>query len=167
MSFVLKDQVNKVPPWVGGWANAAVLLVCEVWQVCWILKEFWLCQCFCWVMGFDIKMKCFFCLMVEGVAVSVYYCEIFEFCFWVFSRDVMVSDGTGGFISMIWNSFFEGPIGFIYVISHGVVGWAFPVIDYVSLLSIWNWIFWCMSKDLMVLMPLKKTITLYFARVCL
>ena len=27
--------------------------------------------------------------------------------------------------------------------------------------------FGCMSKDLMVLLPLKKTLTLYFARVCL
>ena len=27
--------------------------------------------------------------------------------------------------------------------------------------------FGCMSKDLMVLVPLKKTLTLYFARVCL
>ena len=34
----------------------------------------------------------FFCLMVQGVAVSVYYCEIFKFCFWVFCGDVVVSD---------------------------------------------------------------------------
>ena len=27
--------------------------------------------------------------------------------------------------------------------------------------------FGCMSKDLMVLVPLKKTLTLYFAKVCL
>ena len=32
-----------------------------------------------------------------GVAVSVYYCEMFKFCF---CGDV-VSDGTGGLISMV------------------------------------------------------------------
>ena len=36
-----------------------------------------------------------------GVAVSVYYCEIFKFCFWMFCGDVVVSDGTGGLISMV------------------------------------------------------------------
>ena len=39
-------------------------------------------------------MKCFFCLKVWAVAVSVYYCEIFNFCFLVFCGDVVVSDGT-------------------------------------------------------------------------
>ena len=29
----------------------------------------------------------------------------------------------------------------------------------------WNWIFWMYDKDLMVLVPLKKTLTLYSARV--
>ena len=39
--------------------------------------------------------------MVYGVAVSVYYTEIFKFYFWVFCVDVVVSDGTGGLISMV------------------------------------------------------------------
>ena len=50
----------------------------------------------------------------------------------------MVSDGTGSLISR----FFQGPVGSAYVFSCAVVGWAFPVIDYVSFLNIWNWIFW-------------------------
>ena len=33
--------------------------------------------------------------MVYGVAVSVYYGEIFKICFWVFCGDVMVSDYRG------------------------------------------------------------------------
>ena len=63
-------------------------------------------------------------------------------CFWVFCGDVMVPDGTGGLISMVWNSFFQGPVGFAYVFCCAGVGWAFPVVDYISLLCIWNWIFW-------------------------
>ena len=76
----------------------------------------------------------------------------FKFCFWVFCVDVVVSDGTGGLISMIWNSFFQGPVGFTYVFSCSVVSWAFPVVDYISFLCIWNWIsldawvktWWCL-----------------------
>ena len=56
--------------------------------------------------------------------------------------DVVVSDGTGGFISVVWNSFFQGPVVFTYVLSCAVVGWAIPVIDYISFPCIWNWIFW-------------------------
>ena len=85
----------------------------------------------------------------------------------MFCGDVVVSDGTGGLISMVWNSFFQGPVGFTYVFSCTVMGWAFPVVDYISFLCIWNWIFWIQNKDLMVLVPLKKTLTLCFARVCL
>ena len=36
-------------------------------------------------------------------------------------------DGTNGLISMVWKSFLEGPIGFTYVFSCAVVGWASPV----------------------------------------
>ena len=71
----------------------------------------------------------------------------------------MVSDGTCGLI--------QGPVGFTYVFHCAVVGWAFPVVDYISFLCIWNWMFWMHDKDLMVLVPLKKTPTLYFARMCL
>ena len=48
-----------------------------------------------------MNVKCFLCLEVEGVTPSVYYCKIFRFCFWVFCGDVVVSDGTGGLISMV------------------------------------------------------------------
>ena len=48
-----------------------------------------------------MNVKWFFCLVVWGVALSVYYCKISKFCFWVFCGDVVVSDGTGGLISMI------------------------------------------------------------------
>ena len=91
-----------------------------------------------------MNVKCFFCSMVllNGVAVSVYYCEIFKFCFWVFCGYVVVSDSPGGLIPMVQNSFFQGPIGFTYAFSCAVVGWAFPVVDNISFLSIWNWIFW-------------------------
>ena len=54
----------------------------------------------------------------------------------------MVSDGTGGLISIVRNSFFQGPAGFIYVLSCAVVGWAFSVVDYIIFLCIWNRIFW-------------------------
>ena len=50
---------------------------------------------------FDTNVKCFICSVVYSVAVSVYYCEIFKFCFWVICGDVVVSDGTGGLISMV------------------------------------------------------------------
>ena len=40
----------------------------------------------------------------------------FKFCFWVCFGDVMVSDDTGGLISMAWNSFFRGPILYANVI---------------------------------------------------
>ena len=49
-----------------------------------------------------------------------------------------VSDVTGGLISMVQNSFFQGPVGFNYVFSYAVAGWAFPIVDYISFLSIWN-----------------------------
>ena len=65
LPLVLKDQVTKVPPWVVRWSCMAVLVVCEVWEVCWILKGFWLCQCFCWVM--DLWYKCEMYLLLDGV----------------------------------------------------------------------------------------------------
>ena len=60
----------------------------------------------------------------------------------MFCEDVVVSDGTGGLISMVCNSFFQGPVDFTYVLSCAVMGWASLVVDYVSFVSIWNWIFW-------------------------
>ena len=35
------------------------------------------------------------------VLLSVYYCKILKLCFWVFCGDVVVSEGTGGLISML------------------------------------------------------------------
>ena len=75
-----------------------------------------------------MDVKCFFCLMVQGVALSVNYCKILKFHFWMFCGDVVVSDGTGGLNSMVSNSFFQGSLGFTYVFSCAVVGWAFPVV---------------------------------------
>ena len=68
--------------------------------------------------------------------------KILSSAFWVFCGDVVVSDGTGGLISMVWISFFQWPVGFTFVFSCAVVGWAFAVVGYVSFLSAWNWIFW-------------------------
>ena len=66
----------------------------------------------------------------------------------MFCGDVVVSNGTGGLISVVWNSFFQGPVGFTYVFCCAVVGWAFPVVDYISFLIIWNWIFWMHEQRL-------------------
>ena len=79
------------------------------------------------------------CRLLLSLSIIV---KIFKFCFWVFCGDVVISDGTDGLISVVWNSFFQGPVGFTYVVSCAVVGWAFPVVDYISFLCIWNWIFW-------------------------
>ena len=105
------------------------------------------------------------CRMLLSLCLLLWY--LFKFCFLVFCVDVVVSDGTGGLISMIWNSFFQGPVGFTYVFSCAVVSWAFQwwIISVFCASRIAS--FGCMSKDLMVLVPLKKTLTLYFARVCL
>ena len=67
--------------------------------------------------------------MVYGVALFVYYCEIFKIYFWVFCGDVVVSDGTDGLISMGLKLFPQRPFGFTYVFSCAVVGWAFQVMD--------------------------------------
>ena len=80
---------------------------------------------------------------------------------------MVVPDGTGGLISMVRNSFFQGPVGFTYVLSCAVIGWGFPVVDYISFHASRIGSFGCMSKDLMMLVPVKKTLTLYFARVSL
>ena len=76
-----------------------------------------------------MNVKCLFCSTVWNVALSIYYCEIFKFCLWVFCGDVVISDGTGGLISVSRNSFFQGPVGFTYVFNCAVVGWAFPVVE--------------------------------------
>ena len=77
--------------------------------------------------------------------------------------DVVVSDGTGGLISMVLNSFFQGPVGFTYVFCCAVVGCKFPVVDYISVFCASGiGSFGCMSKDLMVLVPLKKTLNSVF-----
>ena len=64
------------------------------------------------------------CMVLLSLSIIV---KSFKFYFWVFCGDVVVFDGTVGWRSMVWNSFFEGPVGFTYVFSCAVVGWAFPV----------------------------------------
>ena len=59
----------------------------------------------------------------------------------MFCGDVVVSGGTGGLIFYGLKLYFMDLLGFIYVFSCAVVGWAFPVVDNVSFLSIWNWTF--------------------------
>ena len=110
--------------------------------ISWILKGFWLYTCFCWMM--DIWYECEVLLLLNGVGCCCVCLLLWnlKFCFWMFCGDVAVSDGTGGLIAMVWNSFFQGCVGFTCVFSCPVVGWAFPVVDYISFLSIWNWIFW-------------------------
>ena len=61
--------------------------------------------------------------------------------------------------------FFCGPIGFTYIFSCAIVGWTFPVIDMSIFWASGIIYFGCMSKDLMVLVPLEKTLTLYSSRV--
>ena len=120
--------------------------------------------------SFDINIISEVLLLLDDVGCCCLLSIIVKYlssAFGCFCTDVAVSDGTGGWISMVWNSFFHGPVGFTYVFSCACVGWAFPVVDCVSFLSIWNGSFGCISTDLMVLVPLKKTLTLYVARVCL
>ena len=52
-----------------------------------------------------MNVKCFFCSMVFYCK-KCYYCKILKVCFWVYCGDVMVSDGMGGLISMV---FFRSP----------------------------------------------------------
>ena len=143
----------------------SALVVCEVWEICLILKRFWLCQCFWWVK--DLWYKCEVLHLLIGVE-----CCCLSLLLWnlyilplVFHRGEVVSDGSGSLISNLWNTFFEWCIGFTYAFSFAIVGWAFPVVDYVSLWASGIRPFGCMIKDLMLLVPLKKTLTLYFARV--
>ena len=102
------------------------------------------CRKFCLISSFWM-MKChpYTVAIASGwEAVLGAFCKIFRLCFWVFCGDVVVSDGTAGLISMVRNSFFQGPVGFTYVFSCAVGGWAFPVVDYISFLCICSWIFW-------------------------
>ena len=128
---MLKDQAKKVPPWG------------PCWEVCWILKELWLFQCFCWVMD----------LWYEWVSASFsWWCRVL-LCLSIVVKSL--SSVFGCFVEMWWflmtlvvwflwceTLFFLRPVGFTYVFSSVVVGWAFPVEDYVSLLGIFNWVFW-------------------------
>ena len=47
------------------------------------------------------------------------------------------------------------------------MGWAFPVVDYISFLRILSWFFWIHEQRLDGSSTFKKTLTLYFTRVCL
>ena len=128
LSFVMKDPVKKVPHLVAGWSYVTVLVVQMVWKVCWILKGFWLCPSFCWVM--DLWYECEVFLLFHSVGcccLCLLLWNLLSSVFGVFCRDVVVSNCTGGFISMVWNCFFEGPIGFtdVFWSSHQLMnqGW--------------------------------------------
>ena len=149
--FVLKDQVKKVPSLDGGIEQCGSssclgglrsLLNTEgiLTSAMFLMSD----GSLIWMWNASFAQQC-------RVLLSVYYCKFSKFFFWVFCGDVVVSDGTGGLISMLWNSF-----------SCAVVGWAFPEVDYISSLYIWNGSFGCTSKDLVVLVLLKKTLNFAF-----
>ena len=152
--------MKKVPLLGGEWRYVDVLVVCEVWEVCWILKAFWLCQCFHWVM--DIWYKCEVFLLLDIVRCSCLCLLLWnlQILLWVSGRDVVVSDGL---ISNVWNSFFWGPIGFTYYSAvelwAGHFQWQIMLVFWASGMGCFGW----MSKHLMVLVPFKKTLTLPFA----
>ena len=128
LSFVLKDKVKKVPglggielcgisSCVGGLRsllNTEGILTLPMF----LLSDVSLILM--WSASFP--QQCRVLLSLSIIVKSV------EFCFWVFCGDVIVSDGNGGLFSMVWNSFFQGPVDFTYVFSCAVVGWAFPVL---------------------------------------
>ena len=78
----------------------------------------------------------------------------------------MLSDGTGALISMVLNSFRDLLVSPMYsavqLLAEHFQWWIISVFCASGMGS-----FGYMSKDLMVLVPLKKTLTLYFVRVCL
>ena len=140
---MLKDQVKKVPPLDGGielcgsssclgglrsLLNTEGILTLPIF----LLSDQSLIQM--WSTSFAQ-----WCRGLLSLSIIV---KSLNFCFWVFCEDVVVFDGIGGLISVVWNSFFQGPVRFTYVFSCAVVGWAFPVVDYISFLCIWNLIFW-------------------------
>ena len=85
-----------------------------------------------------MNVRCFFCSTVLlSLSIIVKSLSSAFGCF----VEMWFPDGTGGLISMV-NSFFWGPVGFTYVFSCAVVCWAFPVVYYISFISIWNWILW-------------------------
>ena len=127
---VIRQSKGGGPPWVGGWTYVAVLVVCEVWEVCWILKGFWFFSMFLLSDGSLIQMWSASFAEWCGLLLPLSLIVKFFFCFRVICRDMVASHGTCGLISMVWNSFFQGPIGFTYLFSCTVVGWAFTLIDY-------------------------------------
>ena len=85
-----------------------------------------------------------------------------SFCFWVLCRDVVVSDGTG-LISMVWNFLRDLLVSPMYSAAQLCAGnfqWKIMPVFWASGMGP----FGCMSKYLIVLVPLKKILTLYFAR---
>ena len=114
-------------------------------------------------------------LLSDGSLIWIWSASFAWWCRVLLSLSIIVkslSSAFGCFVEMWWflmalvvrflwsETFFQGHVGFTYVFSCAVDGWAFPVLDYISFLNIWNWIFWCTSKDLMVLVPSKKTLNL-------
>ena len=140
---MLKDQVKKVPPLGGGielcggssFLGSLRSLLNTVGIL--TLPMFLLSDgSLIWMWSASFAQWCRVLLSLSIIVKSL------SSAFGCFVGDVVVSDGTGGLISMVWNSFFQGPVGFTYVFSCAVVGWVFPVVDYISFMCIWNWIFW-------------------------
>ena len=98
-------------------------------------------------------------LLSDGSLILMWSASFAQWCRVLLSQSITLkylSSAFGCFVEMWWflmalvvwflwsepNSFFQGPIGFTYVFCYAVVGWTFPVVDYISFLSICNWIFW-------------------------
>ena len=97
---------------------------------------------FLWVMDLWYKCEvllllddvgcCCLCLLLWNLLSSAfeYFVEM-----WLFLKALVVW--------FLWSeTLFWGPVGFTYVFSCAVVGWAFPVVDYINFMDIWNRIFW-------------------------
>ena len=143
-----------------------VLVVWEVWEVYWILKGFWLCQCFCWVMD------------------PWYKCELLSFAWWCrvlhyLSIIVKSLSSTFGYFVEMWWFLIALVVWFLYSetfsfryllvspIYSAVQLLAFPVVDYISFLWIWNWIFWMHEWGLDGAGTFKENSNPVFSRVCL
>ena len=97
-------------------------------------------------------------LLNDGSLMWMWSASFARWCKVLLSLSIIVkssSSAFGCFVEMWWflmslvvwflwskTLFFQGPVGFTYVFSCAVVGWAFPVVDYISFLCIWSWIFW-------------------------
>ena len=143
-----------------------VLVIWEVWEVCWILKGFWLCQCFCWVM--DPSYECEVLLLLSDIGccclsiiVKCLSCAIGCFVeMWWFLMALV--------IWFLWSETLSGACWFhLYIplcscwldISSGRLC-QFSVHLELDCLDAWVKTWWCWYL-------LRKLLTLYFAWACL